>query len=254
MEQKNRIELPAAVRPTRKSTCVMLGEGFDEIEALAPIDVMRRAGMEVYSVSMTENRMVQGATGNRMIADLTIDELDPDKVDWLVFPGAAPGEAAVAPDDRIRSLIQKHWESGGKIAAICAAPALVLGPLGILKGTEATGYPFLKEEFARSGGRYRNDPVVSGDRLITAQGPGTTLEFALAIVRKSKGPETESVLRDGMVIPRCNCGEECNCGETCDCGEACACGDECGCGSTAECSCGETCDCGEACACGESAE
>ena len=109
-------------------------------------------------------------------------------------------------------MVKRHWDNGGNIAAICAAPALVLGPLGIISGIEATGYPFLKGEFEMNGGVYSEHPVVVGDRLITSKGPGTTLEFALAIVRKAKGEETEAALREGMVIGCCDCNDNCACG------------------------------------------
>ena len=178
----------------------MLGTGFDEIEALAPVDVMRRAGMEVFTVSMTDNRLVKGATGNLIVADMSVSDLSPDRIDWLIFPGADKSEDAVNLDEKLSELVKAHWEKGGNIAAICAAPALVLGPLGIINGVEATGYPFLKEDFENNGGIYSEEPVVIGDRLITSKGPGTTLEFALAIVRKAKDPDVEKALREGMVI------------------------------------------------------
>lgn len=103
-------------------------------------------------------------------------------------------------DKGLQNIVTTHWKNGGKIAAICAAPALVLGPLGIISETTATGYPSLKEEFEKNGGTYSEDNVVVTDRLITSKGPGTTLEFALAIVRKAKGEATEKALREGMVI------------------------------------------------------
>jgi len=194
------IKIPASVKPEGRATFVMLGTGFDEIEALAPVDVMRRAGMEVYTVSMTENRLVRGATGNNIVADMTVADLNLLQIDWLVFPGADKSEAAVNIDRKLQNIVKNHWENDGKIAAICAAPALVLGPLGIISGHPATGYPFLKDEFEKNGGSYSDDNVVVSDRLITSKGPGTTLEFALAIVRKAKGEDTEKALREGMVI------------------------------------------------------
>lgn len=194
------INIPASEKPDGKATFVMLGTGFNEIEAIAPVDVMRRAGMKVYTVSMTENRLVRGATGNNIVADMTVADLNPSQIDWLVFPGADKCEAAVNIGRDLQNTIKKHWENGGKIAAICAAPALVLGPLGILSETPATGYPFLKEEFKMNGGSYSDDNVVVSDRLITSKGPGTTIEFALAIVERAKGEETVKALRDGMVI------------------------------------------------------
>ena len=194
------ISIPASAQPSGKAVFVMLGTGFDEIEALAPIDVMRRAGMDVFTVSMTENRLVKGATGNNIVADMSISDLSPDKIDWLVFPGADKSEDAVNLNEDLCNIVKNHWNNGGNIAAICAAPALVLGPLGIINGIEATGYPFLKEDFEKNGGIYSEEPVVIGNRLITSKGPGTTLEFALAIVRNVKGAETEKALREGMVV------------------------------------------------------
>ena len=147
---ENSIKIPASVKPEGKATFVMLGTGFDEIEAIAPVDVMRRAGMEVYTVSMTENRLVRGATGNNIVADMTVADLNPSQIDWLVFPGADKSEAAVNLDKELQNIVTAHWENGGKIAAICAAPALVLGPLGIISGTPATGYPFRKMSLKRT--------------------------------------------------------------------------------------------------------
>ena len=149
---------------------------------------------------MTENRLVRGATGNNIVADMTVADLNPSQIDWLVFPGADKCEAAVNIGRELQNTIKKHLENGGKIAAICAAPALVLGPLGILSETPATGYPFLKEEFKINVGSYSDDNVVVPDRLITSKGPGPTIEFALAIVEKAKGEETVKALRDGTVI------------------------------------------------------
>ena len=205
------IRIPASAKPSGKAAFVMLGTGFDEIEALAPVDVMRRVGMEVYTVSMNDNRLVKGATGNVIVADMGISDLNANQIDWLIFPGADKSEAAVNLDKELQKLVMAHWENGGNVAAICAAPALVLGPLGIIKDTEATGYPFLKD-FEKNGGKYSEEDVVIGERLITSKGPGTALEFALAIVRKAKGEEIEKALREGMVICECNCDDNCGCG------------------------------------------
>lgn len=206
------IRIPASAKPSGKAAFVMLGTGFDEIEALAPVDVMRRVGMEVYTVSMNDNRLVKGATGNIIVADMGISDLNANQIDWLIFPGADKSEAAVNLDKELQKLVMAHWENGGNVAAICAAPALVLGPLGIIKDTEATGYPFLKDDFEKNGGKYSEEDVVIGERLITSKGPGTALEFALAIVRKAKGEEIEKALREGMVICECNCDDNCGCG------------------------------------------
>lgn len=111
-------------QPSGKAVFVMVGTGFDEIEALAPVDVMRRAGMEVFTVSMTDNRLVKGATGNLIVADMSVSDLSPDRIDWLIFPGADKSEDAVNLDEKLSELVKAHWEKGGNIAAICAAPSL----------------------------------------------------------------------------------------------------------------------------------
>lgn len=208
-----KINIPKSAKPSGNAVYVMLGTGFDEIEALGPVDVLRRAGIEVFTVSMTDNRLVKGATGNHVVADMDLPEFKPKVSDWLIFPGADKSEAAVNLDDELKAMVMNHWSNGGNIAAICAAPALVLGPLGIIDGVKATGYPFLREDFEKRGGVYSEEPVVVGERLITSKGPGTTLEFALAIVRKVKSAETEKALREGMVIPGQNCGQNCCCAD-----------------------------------------
>lgn len=207
------INIPTSPVLSGKASFIMLGTGFDEIEALATADVMRRGGMETYTVSMSDDRLVKGATGQLVIADMTITDLKPELIDWLILPGADIDQPAVNPSESIQKIIKSHWDNGGKIAAICAAPALILGPLGIINGKEATGYPFLKDEFNRHGGIYSDRHTVSNGRLITSNGPGTTLEFALAIVRETQGKETETALRKGMVIQSCGCisTDDCHC-------------------------------------------
>ena len=156
------IRIPASSRPSGKATFVMLGNGFDEIEALARSTVMRRAGMEVFTVSMTDKRLVRGAAGNNIVADMGISDLNPEQIDWLVFPGADKSEDAVNLDESLNDIVKDHWDKGGNIAAICAAPALILGPLWHHQGVKATGYPFLKEDLERNGGIYSEEPVVIG--------------------------------------------------------------------------------------------
>ena len=180
------ISIPPSAQPSGKAVFVMLGTGFDEIEALAPVRCHAACGMEVFTVSMTDNRLVKRSHRQPHRCRHVCFRSSPDRIDWLIFPGADKSEDAVNLDEMLSELVKAHWEKGGNIAAICAAPALVLGPLGIINGVKATGYPFLKEEFENNGGIYSEEPVVIGDRLITSKA-GTTLEFALAIVRKAKG-------------------------------------------------------------------
>ena len=112
---ENIISIPVSAKPKGKASFVMLGTGFDEIEALAPVDVMRRAGMDVFTVSMTDNRLVKGATGNSVVADMCVSDLDPGQIDWLIFPGADSEEAAVNLSDSLMMLVKEHWNCGGNI-------------------------------------------------------------------------------------------------------------------------------------------
>ena len=102
------ISIPPSAQPSGKAVFVMVGTGFDEIEALAPVDVMRRAGMEVFTVSMTDNRLVKGATGNLIVADMCVSDLSPDRIDWLIFPGADKSEDAVNLDEMLSELVKAH--------------------------------------------------------------------------------------------------------------------------------------------------
>lgn len=104
------ISIPPSAQPSGKAVFVMVGTGFDEIEALAPVDVMRRAGMEVFTVSMTDNRLVIGATGNLIVADMSVSDLSPDLIDWLIFPGADKSEDGVNLDEKLSELVKAHWK------------------------------------------------------------------------------------------------------------------------------------------------
>ena len=124
-----------------KSSYLFLAPGFEEVEALTPVDVMRRAGIDVKTVSVTASRDVEGAHGVTVKADMTFDEADFSDCDWLVLPGGMPGATNLYECKPLCSLLLKHNAEGGHIAAICASPAVVLGGLGLLDGKEATCYP-----------------------------------------------------------------------------------------------------------------
>lgn len=169
---------------------LFLAEGFEEIEALTVVDVMRRAGMDVKTVSISSEHKVIGAHGIAVVADLTFKEADFDGSEWLIMPGGMPGSTNLAAFEALGDLLKVHK---GKIAAICAAPAVVLAPLGLLDGREATCYPGFEKDARKEGAIIRDAPVIALDNLITANGPSSALRFALAIVANSLG---ESVAQD----------------------------------------------------------
>lgn len=163
---------------------LFLAEGFEEIEALCPIDMLRRAGIDVKSVSITDNKCVVGAHGIATVADITFDEVDISQVDMLILPGGMPGTKNLLAHSPLVSMLKVFGGAGGEIAAICAAP-MVLGRIGLLEGKRATCYPGFEGELA--GATYTTDKVVVDQNVITAQGMGVAIEFSCAIIDKLLG-------------------------------------------------------------------
>lgn len=164
---------------------VFLAEGFEEIEALTPVDVLRRAGLDVKMVSLTDKLEVRGAHGMLVNADVRFDYVDFSDANWLILPGGMPGAQNLYDFEPLRNLLLDHAKKEKNIAAICASPGIVLGQLGILDGHYATCYPGFEKYFPNA--KYRKDPVVSLNHLITGNGPASALKFALAIVAADMG-------------------------------------------------------------------
>lgn len=178
---------------------IFLAEGFEEIEVITPTDVLRRAGMDVKTVSITDNRQVTGAHGITVVADMTFDEADFTDAEWLIIPGGLPGAENLHNFAPLGELLKRQAVSG-KIAAICASPAMVLSPLGILAGKEATGYPGTEEGLRAGGAITRDERVVALDRIITSNGPTSALRFALAIVANSLGAHVAQEVGSAMLV------------------------------------------------------
>lgn len=176
---------------------LFLAEGFEEIEALTVVDVMRRAGMDIKTVSITDKRDVAGAHGIVVTADITWAEADCSNAEWLIAPGGMPGASNLAAFEPLCKLLKAH---SGKIAAICAAPAVVLAPLGLLDGLKATCYPGFEEAMVAGGAEMSQKRVEVTDRIITANGPSSALAFALAIVAASLGESVAQQVGAGMLL------------------------------------------------------
>ncbi len=175
---------------------IFLAEGFEEIEAITVIDVMRRAGMDIKTVSISDSKKVTGAHGIPVDADLLFKEADFADSEWLILPGGMPGATNLHEFEALGDLLKVHK---GKIAAICAAPAVVLAPLGLLDGREATCYPGFEAECKKHGAIMRDVPVMTIERLITGNGPSSALRFALAIVANSMGDSVAQQVGSGML-------------------------------------------------------
>ncbi|MDE6126151.1 MAG: DJ-1/PfpI family protein [Muribaculaceae bacterium] len=176
---------------------IFLAQGFEEIEALTVVDVMRRAGMDVKTISITGNLSVRGAHGITVEADALYEKTDFITPEWLILPGGMPGSTNLSEYAPLNSLLKTQAQSG-KIAAICAAPAVVLAPLGILDGKEATCYPGFEKSLGEAV--RRDAPVIALDRLITANGPSSAMRFALAIVANSMGESVAQEVGSSMLF------------------------------------------------------
>lgn len=181
-----------------KKAYIFLAYGFEEIEALATVDILRRADIETTTVSITPSLLVKGAHEVEVTADTTIDKIEISPNDWLVLPGGMPGATNLAACDTLSEILKKHDEQKGHIAAICASPAVVLAPLGILEGKEATCYPGFESALKNSQVAYR--PVTIDGNVITANGPGNTIPFALAIVANATCEEKAREIAEGLLV------------------------------------------------------
>jgi 4-methyl-5(b-hydroxyethyl)-thiazole monophosphate biosynthesis len=164
---------------------VLLANGFEEIEALTPIDVLRRAGLEVLSCGLNGKR-IKGSHGIFVEADLLPEEVKLDEVTMAIFPGGMPGATNIDAHPFTDKAIDAVTKNGGRLAAICAAP-LVLGRRGLLDGKRATCYPGFEGEL--TGAVVTGEGVVTDGSITTAKGMGVALEFAKELVRVTVGKE-----------------------------------------------------------------
>ena len=177
---------------------IFLADGFEEIEALTTVDVMRRAEMSVKTVSITDGLEVRGAHGITVKADIRFADADFSKVNWLVIPGGMPGASNLHNFEPLNTLLKQHFMSNGKIAAICAAPAVVLAPLGIIDGKNATCYPGFEDMMGKA--KVNQEYVVHDGNVITACGPAAAMPFALDIVNTEKGEDASYEVGSGMLV------------------------------------------------------
>ncbi len=177
---------------------VFLANGFEEIEAMAPVDMMRRAGMEVTTVSISDSLEVTGAHGVKVVADALLTGVDPEDAEWLVLPGGMPGATNLAACEALTSLLVAHANEGGKVAAICASPAIVLAPLGLLQDKDAVCYPGMEAE--GYGVNWVDDMVVVDDNIVTGKGPAAACSFGFTITAISQGIEQAEQVAGGMLL------------------------------------------------------
>ena len=156
-----------------------LANGFEEVEALAPVDILRRGGVEVKMVSITGSNLVESSHGVVVKADLLFENItDFSDADLLMLPGGMPGSKNLNEHEGVRKALKEQFEKGKRVAAICAAP-IALERAGVLEGKEFTAYPGVGENI--KGGKFREELVVKDGNVITSRGPATSMEFAFII-------------------------------------------------------------------------
>ena len=174
-----------------------LAQGFEEIEALTVVDILRRAGIEVVLAGLLPGP-VAGAHNVSIIPDTTVDAVNAGAFDMIILPGGQPGADNLNADPRIRALLVEFAAKGKLIGAICAAP-IVLAAAGLLSGKRATCYPPYRDQL--NGGIYEDTPVVSDGNLITSKGPGTAMSFGLEIAaRLADRHVADAVAKDMLVM------------------------------------------------------
>lgn len=176
--------------------CIPLADGFEDIEAITIIDVLRRAELDVTTVYLKDNP-VTSAHNVKIEADKNIDAIDSKDYDLIALPGGMPGSTNLMEDHRVIELVKQVYNQNGRVAAICAAP-MVLGKAGILEGKKATCYPRFEDKM--TGANPQDERVVVDGRVITGNGPGSAIYFALKLVEIVKNKQTADSLHQGMLV------------------------------------------------------
>lgn len=176
---------------------VLLGTGFEEIEAITPVDLLRRAGIEVQTVGIS-GKVVCGSHGIGITADITAEQMQPSQTEMIVLPGGLGGVASLKSSAAAMQAVRDAWENGNRVAAICAAPT-ILAELGITDGKCVTCYPGCEAEM---GGARLIDgrAVVCDGKLITGTSAGCAASFALALIAALRGQQAAERVATQIVI------------------------------------------------------
>lgn len=174
-----------------------LAQGFEEIEAITTVDMLRRAGVEVMTVCVDGNsdNKVEGAHGISVLADIGLDEIDYENIEGVILPGGMPGTVNLEMSGKVQEAIDFCNDNDLYLFAICAAPQ-ILGHKGLLEGKNATCYPGFETEL--KGAELSTLPAVKDGKVITAKGPGATVDFAAEIIKELKGEKVAVELKESM--------------------------------------------------------
>ena len=190
-----------------KGVVIFLADGFEDMEALATRDVLVRGGIDVRTVSITEDPTVVSSHGVSLWADMTYDEYCDEagngpavREDVMVFPGGMPGSRHLAEHADLVDRMKRHYAEGGTVAAICAAPGLVLSQLDPLRGVRFTCFEGFQGPMLEKGAVYEPESVVIDGRIITGRGAGHAVNFGLHILSYLKGQAEADRVREGLML------------------------------------------------------
>ena len=190
-----------------KGTYVFLADGFEVSEALTAVNMLRRGGVNVKTVSIYDDRIVTSSNRIPVIADMAFGEFKASTTfgaclptDVMIFPGGMPGSSNLAAFGKLMDIMKDHYSEGGTVAAICAAPSVVLSLLPDIEGKKMTCYDGFEEALAAKGAEYIKEGVVTDGNIITGRGPGWAVEFGLAILAHVKGQETADKVKAGLML------------------------------------------------------
>ena len=178
---------------------IHLAEGYEEVEALTCVDVLRRAGIDARMVSVTGNLTVRGAHGIDINTDMLFEDADYDECEMIVLPGGLPGATNLRDHPGLTAQIEAFAKAGRPLAAICAAP-LALAAHGALEEKNATIYPGMEDHLA--GAKASGSTVTVDGNVITGMGPALAMEFALALVEFIKGAEAKKEVATGLLYDK----------------------------------------------------
>ena len=181
-----------------KKTFLFLADGFEETEAIAVADVLLRGGVEVQTVSLAGGLQVKGAHGIEVLADIPFSQLEEEQAGCLVFPGGMPGAQNIADHKEVIALLQRHYDKGRSVAAICAAPALVLSQLKAGRKLRLTCYPGFEKYLPEA--IVLPDGVVVDGQVITGKGPGYAIPFGLTVLEHIRSAEAAKEVAAGMLL------------------------------------------------------
>lgn len=179
---------------------VLFADGFEEIEAIGTVDILRRGGMKVISVSINEDAIVTGAHGVQMIADTVINEVANINSTWIVLPGGMPGAKNLYECNAVHALVNSQISRDAYVAAICASPAVVLAQMGVMDGRRMTCYPGF-ESLCRKSTVESSRSVVDG-HFVTANGPSSVANMCYDILKIAKGEAVADEVMQGMLITK----------------------------------------------------